>query len=294
MPQVSVVVPVYNGEKYVVQSINSILNQTFRDTEIIIVNDASQDNSEKVIYENFGDLINSGKIKYTRNEKNQGRNISGNIGAKLASGDYIFFLDADDLWKENHIEEILKIFEGQNPDIVFARPRTFIDETGNIKRKSKSKIPKDFDYIIFSSKIGFPSATAFKKNTFIFYNSEYKFREDIELFIRARLSGQKIVIVDTDTVLIREHSAPTRMSKSSNFYKYTLKLYEDYKDKIPVNYRGNFYFHISEVAFKFGDFKTGYSFLFKALKVKPSLISDGRFLLTFLKRGFRIDRLFFS
>lgn len=294
MPEVSVIIPVYNGEKYIKSSIDSVLNQTFKDFEIIIVNDASTDNTEKVIFENFNDLINSGKIRYFKNEKNEGRNISGNIGAKNAFGKYLFFLDADDLWKSFHIEEILKVFKEEDIDIVFAKPRTFIDEFGKVKRVSKSKIEKDLDKMIYSSKIGFPSATAFKKDTFLYYNPTFKFREDIELFIRARLNKQKIKIMDINSVLIREHNSQTRMSKTHHFYEYTIKLYYEYKDKIPEKYRHYFYFHISEIAFKFGDFKTGYNMLIKAIKQNPAILLDKRNLLTFLKRGLRIDRFFIS
>jgi len=197
MPEVSIIIPVYNGEKYIKDSINSALNQTFKDTEIIIVNDASTDKTKEVIFSNFKNEIKQKKIRYFENERNKGRNISGNLGANNANGSYLFFLDADDIWKENHIDITLKKLKKDNLDIIFAKPRTFIDESGNIKRISKSKIDKDLGKIIFSSKIGFPSATAFKKNSFIGYNPKFKFREDIELFIRAYLKKQKIKILDS-------------------------------------------------------------------------------------------------
>ena len=157
MPEVSVVIPVYNGEKYIKEAIDSVLNQTFKDLEIIIVNDASKDKTEEVLFKEYKSLIDRKKIKYLKNTINQGRNIAGNKGAEIASGNYLFFLDADDLWDKHHIEKILP--ELKEIDIIFSRPRTFIDENGNIKRISKSNIEKNLDKMIFSSKIGFPSAT---------------------------------------------------------------------------------------------------------------------------------------
>jgi len=289
MEKVSVIIPVYNGEKYISQSINSVINQTYNKIEIIIINDGSTDKTEEIIFENFYELIKNGRIIYKK-QQNCGRNIAGNEGAKLANGKYIFFLDADDLWKKNHIEEMLKIFNKTEADAIYTKPRIFIDENNNIKRISNSKIEKDIDKLIFSSRIGFPSATGFRKKSFIGYNPDFHFREDIELFIRLRLENKNIVIADTNSVMIREHNSPNRMSKDSKFYKYTLKLYETYKNKIPYGYRANFYLHIAEIALKFGDFYTGNKILLQAIKDKPSILFDARNMLNIIKRLARLDK----
>ena len=290
MPKVSVIIPAYNAEKYIKDAIDSVLNQTFQDFEIIIVDDCSTDNTEKVVFENYKKEIESGKIKYLKNEKNFCRTFTANKGVEEAQGEYIFFLDADDKWKENHIELLLKEIEKPDVDIVYALPRIFIDETGKIKRVSKKKIEEDIDKIIFSSRIGFPSATAFKKKNFIYYDPECKYRGDIELLIRARLNGQKIKIVDTNTVMIREHNAPHRMSKTENFYRFTLRLYQLYADKVPPKYRKYFLFHVGEIAFRFGDLKTGWKMVLRAIKENPSILKDRYFLFSLIKRGFRLDR----
>ncbi len=290
MPEVSVIIPTFNAEKYIKDAIDSVLKQTFQDFEIIIVDDCSTDNTEKIIFENFKKEIESGKIRYFKNEENQCRTFTANRGAKEAKGKYLFFLDADDLWKENHIELLLKEIKKPDVDIVYALPRIFIDENGNVKRISKKKIEKDIDKIIFSSRIGFPSATAFKKESFIYYDAECKYRGDIELLIRARLKGQNIKIVDTNTVMIREHNAPHRMSKTENFYKFTLRLHQLYIEKVPEKYRKYFLFHVGEIAFRFGDLPTGWKMVLRAIKENPSILTDKYFLLSLLKRGFRIDR----
>ena len=285
MPEVSVIIPVYNGEKYVKDSINSVLNQTFKDTEIIVVNDASKDNSEKVIFDNFGGLIDKGKIKYYRNTENKERVFSRNFGILKSKGNYIYLLDYDDIWKENYIETTLPYFN--EFDIIYTYPRTIIDSFGNLKKISKKAIP-NYKQIIFSGNIGYPSATALKKTTNLFYDNEFIMREDWELFLRAYQKKLKIKILDKNLVLIREHQ--NRTSKDKSFLNATLKVYEKYKNKTPKKYLPYFYFHISEVAFRFGDFKTGYKMLFNAVKEKPAVLLDKRNLITFLKRGIRIDR----
>ncbi len=285
MAKVSVVIPVYNGEKYISEAINSALNQTFEDIEIVVVNDASKDNTEKVIFDNFESLISSGKIKYLKNETNKERVFSRNLGVKNSSGEYIYFLDYDDKWDTTYIEKTLPYFN--EFDILYSFPRSFIDENSKLIRKSKKTLPT-LEKLIFSGNIGYPSASAFKKGAFLGYKQEFLMREDWEIYLRSFLEGKKLAVLDIDTVFIREHS--NRTSKDSSFYEATLKVYEFYKDKIPKNFLPYLEIHVSDVAFKFGDFKTGYKMLFSAISKDPKVLLDKRNLLNFLKRSIRIDR----
>ncbi len=91
MPTVSVAIPVFNGERFIGDAIQSVLDQAFRDFEIIVVDDGSTDGTEKVVRQ-F-----SGAISYHR-EQNQGAGVARNVGVSLAQGEWIAFLDADDIW----------------------------------------------------------------------------------------------------------------------------------------------------------------------------------------------------
>lgn len=104
LPKVSVVIPNYNYEKYVARTINSVLAQTYPNLEIIVIDDGSKDNSLEVL-KSFGD-----KIKVVR-QKNQGVSRARNYGVELSSGEYIAFLDADDLWLSDKIEKQLAKFK---------------------------------------------------------------------------------------------------------------------------------------------------------------------------------------
>lgn len=103
MPKVSVIVPVYNVEEYIEKSIESLINQTLDDIEIIIVNDGSKDESKKII-EQYLSLYPE-KIKYYEKE-NGGLSDARNYGLKYATGDYIAFLDSDDYVELNMYEEM--------------------------------------------------------------------------------------------------------------------------------------------------------------------------------------------
>lgn len=105
---VSVIVPVYNVENYIYKCVNSITNQTYRNLEIILVNDGSKDNSGKLCDEL---ACNDNRIKVIH-ENNNGVSISRNIGINTALGDYILFVDSDDYLDKNVIEELVKNLSG--------------------------------------------------------------------------------------------------------------------------------------------------------------------------------------
>ena len=172
-------------------------------------------------------------------------------------------------------------------DRVYSIPRTFIDFNGNIFRISKKRV-KSLKELIFGGNIGYPSASAFKRESFIKYRQEYLFREDWEIFIRAYLKGLKIKLLDKNLVYMREHQ--NRTSRNIKFLKATLKVYNDYLNKIPKEYKAIFRFHTGEIALRYGDLLNGWVMIILAFISNPSLLKDDRLLLSVLKRGFRIDR----
>jgi glycosyltransferase involved in cell wall biosynthesis/peptidoglycan/xylan/chitin deacetylase (PgdA/CDA1 family) len=114
---VSVVIPCYNAEKYIGQAIESVLNQTYRDFELIIINDGSTDKSEEVIKKYC--LLDS-RIKYFY-QINKGVSTSRNEGIKKSAGEFIAFLDADDVWEPENLEAKIKaLVENKNTDWVFS------------------------------------------------------------------------------------------------------------------------------------------------------------------------------
>ncbi len=100
-PRFSVVISVFNKEGFIGNTIDSVLNQTVQDFEIVVVNDCSTDQSEKEILS-----IDDGRIIYHKFNKNQGAGATRNKGLSLARGKYIALLDGDDLWYPKYLEEI--------------------------------------------------------------------------------------------------------------------------------------------------------------------------------------------
>lgn len=285
--KVSVIIPVYNGRKFILNAINSALRQSYRDIEIVIVDDCSTDGTYELIRDRYSEDIKSGIIKVIRNERNMERSYSRNIGFENSSGKFIFFLDYDDEWKEDYIKESLEKL--QYSDIVYSIPRIFIDENGKIRRVSKRKYTKDIDELIFSAQIAYPSATSFKREKFIYFNENYSQREDWELFLRARLNGLKIEVIDNYEVMIRSHSNRTSIGKS--FLEHTLKVYTEYESKIPKKYYPYFLFHIAETFLRYGRLKDGWKLLFKSIRLNPKILLNSRRIGSILKRGFRIRKI---
>lgn len=115
---VSVVIPVYNTEKYIGATLESILNQTFQDFEVVITDDCSTDKSYEIA-ENYISKFN-GRLKLSRTKKNSGGpGVPLNQGLELAKGKYIFFMDNDDLIGNNMLEELYKLGENFDADVVY-------------------------------------------------------------------------------------------------------------------------------------------------------------------------------
>lgn len=100
---ISVIMPLYNNEKYVIEAIQSVINQTYKDWELIIINDASTDNSKEIVQRFLHKQLDS-RIKFIDLENNKGVSFTRNLGIKEAKGEYISFLDSDDLWDKEFLK----------------------------------------------------------------------------------------------------------------------------------------------------------------------------------------------
>ncbi|MBQ9071775.1 MAG: glycosyltransferase [Bacilli bacterium] len=105
MIKYSIIIPIYNTEKFLKKCIDSVINQTLKDYEIILVNDGSKDNSEKIVKDY---LKKYGNIKYIKQE-NKGLSVARNIGVKNAQGEYILFLDSDDYLNKDLLFNLSKV-----------------------------------------------------------------------------------------------------------------------------------------------------------------------------------------
>ncbi len=195
MPIVSVLMPAYNTANYIAEAINSILNQTFSDFELIIINDGSTDNTHQII-SSFSDA----RIKYYQNDGNKGLTFIRNKLIQLASCDYLAFLDSDDIAERNRLEieyNILKL----NHDLgLVSASVTSLDENNkrdNINWKFDLDTDKLKTHLLFYNPI-VTSTVMFKKEILPkeIFREEYPPCEDYDLWTRMLLNSKGIVLTD--------------------------------------------------------------------------------------------------
>jgi glycosyltransferase involved in cell wall biosynthesis len=198
-PDISVILPAYNAERYIQLSINSVLSQSFGNFELIVINDGSTDRTEEII-RSFSDE----RINYIKNSENRGLSASYNIGVRAARGRYIARMDADDLCDERRFERQLGFME-KNPQVgIVGSDILLIDEAGRLIGKARK--PASHARLkwasLFSTPLFHPSIMArteiMKENP---YDESLANSEDYELWSRllffgdVRLSNMRIPLL---------------------------------------------------------------------------------------------------
>lgn len=192
MPFFSVIVPLYNKENYVENTLKSILNQTYIDYEILIINDCSTDKSVAKV-----SPFLSEKIILIHQEKNKGLSAARNTGIKNSKSDYVVFLDADDLWKPTFLETIKSLIDnfeeaalfGTNYEEIYANEKT-ITTALNLNKNQINGIIPDFFEVNLQQPIYCPSSLCVLKKAIEsigFYDETITYSEDIDFDIRANL-----------------------------------------------------------------------------------------------------------
>ena len=189
-PYFSVIIPLYNKENFVLNTIKSVWNQTFTDYEIIIIEDCSTDKSLDIVSK-----IENDKIRIIRHEKNKGLSASRNTAIKNANANYLAFLDADDLWKEDYLQELFhlitefpeaKLF-ATNYEEFYSDDKILVPEN-NSKNLQNNSLIRDFFEISLAQPLYCPSSFCVEKSIFEtvgYYDETITFGEDVDFNIRA-------------------------------------------------------------------------------------------------------------
>ena len=235
---ISIILPVYNGETYLKDSIKSILNQTYQNFELIIINDGSTDSSHLII-EKF---LKSNKIIY-KSRKNKGLVNTLNEGIKLSSGNYIARMDQDDISYPKRLEKQLNFMQKNNIDVCGTSYQV-INEQGKIIKTVESH-KNNFEIILSAMMVPFIHPSVMFRNIFkeknIFYGNNNKMQaEDYDLWIR--LIKMNLVFGNIDEILIKYRLINTSMTSVNHIkiykevYKTCKKFNKEYKEELLISF----------------------------------------------------------
>ena len=236
MPFFSVVIPLYNKEKYIAQTLETVLKQSFADFEVIIINDGSTDKSDEIV-KSFSDS----RIYYFITD-NQGAAAARNLGIEHSQSPYIAFLDADDLWFENHLEELKNLIV-KFPDAgIYGNRYQLIFENGNTYQPSFYGISDDYqgvveDYFSASFKYAVASSisVAVPKSIFAKVGNFKKYissGQDTDMWIRIALKSQ--IIIGNKLTSSYLHYIEGSLSKTAILEK-KIKRFDEYQEQEKSN-----------------------------------------------------------
>ena len=268
-PKISIIMPIYNSENFIKESLNSLINQTFKNFELICVNDGSIDNTLNILKEYEK---NDERIQII-NQDNMGAGIARNVGMKKAKGDYLIFLDSDDIFEQKMLEELFITIITNNVDIVICNSINFNSENFLFEKNyiiSNEKINKSFSSFeikkdFFNLFIWWPWDKIFKKkfidNLGINFQN-LKSTNDLFFIASSVIIAKNISFIDkifiNHRVGIKNSIENSRYKTWDNFY-YALKslkkfmkeknLYKRFKQDF-INYVASFSIWNLETIFK--------------------------------------------
>ncbi len=214
-PLLSVCIPAFRAEKYLEATLKSVAGQTFKDWEIIVTEDGSRDDTEKIVL-NFAATVTQ-SVTYNRHTTNRGLPATRNTGITTARGTWIAFLDSDDLWRPEHLQALLAATREQPCDLVFSGTEWFEDGSDKITGSSvpTAKDLLDLPVALYTGTLSvLPSSVILRRECFKRFgpvSTEFPHVNDTEYWLRMLRDGGRMTYSGAVTCLYRKH--PYSMSK---------------------------------------------------------------------------------
>lgn len=220
--KVSIITPVYNSEKFIRETIVSVLNQTYNNWEMIFIDDCSNDSSESIIKEY---LNKDNRFKYIKLKKNSGVANARNIGIREAKGRFIAFLDSDDIWHKNKLETQVNYMINNNVSFCFSAYEVIDENSKVINQKIiPSKQIISYKDILKQNVIGCLTVVI-DRNSITDLEMPKIRHEDFATWIKILKSGQKAYCIDEVLASYRK----TQKSLSGNKIKSALWTWDIYR-----------------------------------------------------------------
>ena len=222
-PKVSVIIPTYNRAHLIKDAVESVLNQTYQDFELIVIDDGSTDNTKEVL------AVYKDKLTYIYQD-NQGRSSARNHGIKLVQGEYIAFLDSDDVWFLDKLERQVPVLESAPPDVVLVHGyKCIVDKNLQPVPGWELKLRKLYtlaergeetyeNYLYFNCI--FTSAILVRRTAIIEidgYDASIGSLEDFDLYLRLLLKNYYFAFISEPPVIKYRWHEDNTVERSSNF-----------------------------------------------------------------------------
>ena len=149
-PLVSIITPVFNTQKFLSETVRSVLNQTYGEWELLLIDDQSTDESYKLACE-FAEIDK--RIRVLKNPKNLGVSATRNVGVQISRGDWIAFLDSDDFWESNKLESQLRLAEKTGGKFIYGE-YSHISEEGSLGARIRCSDFINYEQMLMGSEIG--------------------------------------------------------------------------------------------------------------------------------------------
>lgn len=218
--KVSIVLPVYNGEKYISESIGSVLNQTYSNWELIIINDCSTDNTLDIVNKYAG---SDSRINVFTNDRNLKLPKSLNAGFSHAKGEYYTWTSDDNIFRENAIQTMVEYLDRENDTDMVYCDYSLISSDGEIKSRLNLMDPK---YLLIGNIIG--ACFMYRRSiadSIGEYDTNLFLAEDYDYWVRIFLNG-KLKHINSDLYLYREHEGSLTETKKKYVNEQTYKALE--------------------------------------------------------------------
>lgn len=227
IPEVSIIVPTYNVEDFIVESINSVIFQEFTDWEVIVIDDGSNDLTKQILLDNFA---SNPKIRLYFNERNLGSGYCRNFGIENSLGRFIAFLDADDIWHKSKLSYQLSFMKLRKASISHTS-YSYIDTHGNIL-SAKSRVSSSVALLDNLRRTEIGTSTAIIDTSIVgrdFRFSSLRARQDLVLWYDLMKLGHSSLGLDKALVMYRVRPGSISSNKF-NMLWVTFLVYINFTD----------------------------------------------------------------
>ena len=211
MSAISICIPAYNAARYLPETLKSVRDQSFRDWELIVIEDGSRDGTEELVRQCARDV--SQNVVFQRHPQNRGLPATRNTAIALARAKFIALLDADDYWEPNHLETIVAKLSETDADLAHSGSVLFDSDSGRtleIRAPSLEQV-RDFPRSLFvADYVIQPASVVMTKELWTRvggFDESYRYVEDREMWLRCARSGARFLFTGENTCFYRKHAA---------------------------------------------------------------------------------------